>query len=369
MIVKEIRLKNFRNVKEAKVSFAPGVNVLYGDNAEGKTNLLEAVYFAAIGKSFRGQHLSEVVSFDENEASLSLDFIGGGREQNIYFRLFGNRMRTVEKNKVHMTRMSELMGAFRAVLFCPEHLSLIKEGPSERRQYLDIAISSAEPLYLASLQRYNRVLKQRNALLKTAEEEPQNFAATIDVWSAQLAKEAAYIARSRHRYLTRAAVHVQSCFADMTEDREKPTLSYMGPAGRDADYEDLAAVEAYCLEKLTTRHEREIAAGATLYGVHKDDIEVLLNGKEARLYGSQGQQRSLALAFKLAEGEVCREDCGEYPVFLLDDVLSELDGGRRRYLIEKIGDKQVILTTCEEDGFTSPRRILVKGGTYTPQDG
>ena len=369
MIAREIRLKNFRNIREATVTFAPGVNVLCGDNAEGKTNLLEAVYFAAIGKSFRGQHLSEVISFDETEASLSLDFFGGGREQNIYLRLFGNRMKAVEKNRVRMARMSELMGAFRAVLFCPEHLSLIKDGPSERRQYLDIAISSAEPLYLASLQRYNRILKQRNALLKTAEEAPETFEATVDVWSAQLAKEAAFLSRSRRRFITRAAAHIARCFEEMTDAREKPTVTYLGPGGRDWDYEDTSATEALCLEKLTTRHEREIAAGATLWGVHKDDIEVLLNGKEARLYASQGQQRSLALAFKLAEGEVCREDCGEYPVFLLDDVLSELDGGRRRYLMEQLGDKQVILTTCEEDGFDAPRRIRVKGGVYTPQNG
>lgn len=369
MIAREIRLKNFRNVDEATVTFSPGVNVLYGDNAEGKTNLLEAVYFAAIGKSFRGQHLSEVISFGQQEASLSLDFIGAGRAQNIYLRLFGNRMKAVEKNKVRVTRMSELMGAFRAVLFCPEHLSLIKDGPSERRQYLDIAISSAEPLYLAALQRYNRVLKQRNALLKTAEEQRDSFKATVDVWSAQLAKEAAYIARSRKRYLDRAAAHVARCFADMTGEREKPTLCYLGPAGRDADYEDTTAVEAYCYEKLCSRHEREIAAGVTLSGVHRDDIEVLLNDKEARLYGSQGQQRSLALAFKLAEGEVCREDCGEYPVFLLDDVLSELDKSRRRYLVEKICDKQVILTTCEPYGFDSPYTIAVKNGVYTPQKG
>ena len=367
MVVNNIKLQNFRNIAAADVSFSPGVNVLYGDNAEGKTNLLEAVYFAAIGKSFRGQHLREVISFGENEAMISLDFTGAGRQQNISIRLLGNRMRTVEKNKVRMARMSELMGAFRAVLFCPEHLSLIKDGPAERRQYLDIAISTAEPLYLAALQRYNRVLKQRNALIKAAEKDPQNFSATVDLWSAQLAKEAAFIARGRDRYLKKAAVHIGRCFAEMTGMREVPAIAYLGPGGREHDYEDTAATEALCYGKLCEHHEREILAGATLYGVHKDDFEVRLNGKEARLYCSQGQQRSLALAFKLAEGELCREDCGEYPVFLFDDVLSELDGGRRRYLLEQIKDKQVILTTCEQHDFLSPRAILVKGGTYTPQ--
>ena len=367
----KIRLTDFRNIKEAEISFSSGVTVVCGDNAEGKTNLLEAIYFASIGKSFRGQHIGEMLRFGQKEAYLSLDFFGGGREQNISFALSNGRIRQAEKNRVKIRRLSEVVGSFRAVLFSPEHLSLIKDGPAERRQFLDIAISSAEPLYLAALQRYNRILKQRNKLIKDAPKNPDVFDKTVDIWSAQLALEGAMIAKTRKRYVEKAAVYVKECFAEMTGMRETPELIYQGFAGKDAAiYEDNDKTEKMLYDKLVANKDREIAAGATLFGIHKDDLEVTLNGRLARSFCSQGQQRSLALALKIAESELCRLDCGEYPVLLFDDVLSELDSGRRRYLIEKIKDKQVILTTCEkiteEEGLSAASRILVQDGTYTP---
>lgn len=367
MIAEKIKVRNFRNIKEAEVTFSPGINLLYGNNAQGKTNLLEAVYYASIGKSFRAQHPQEMIAFGEDEAFLSLDFSGRGRTQNISVLFSGNRERRVEKNRVRITRMSELVGEFRAVLFCPEHLSLIKDGPAERRNFLDIAISARDPLYLASLQRYNRVLKQRNALIKKAEDDPRSFRETVEVWSRQLAHEGAYIARSRKRYIDRAFYYVGACFFEMSKEKEVPGVSYLGFCGRDFDgYENIYETEERCFRKLSENLEREKGAGATLYGIHKDDFEVTLNGRPARLYGSQGQQRSLSLSLKLAEGELCREDCGEYPVFLFDDVLSELDAGRRQYLLEKIKEKQVIFTTCEEAVSKESRIFRVEDGTYLP---
>ncbi len=365
MQVKKITLRDFRNIKEAAVEFTDGINVIYGDNAEGKTNLLEAVYFAAIGKSFRGQHINDLIRFGQGEATLSLEFNGRGRDQQIFLCLGAGRVRAAEKNRVKCRRMSELVGSFRAVLFCPEHLSLIKDGPAERRQFLDIAISAAEPLYLSALQRYNRVLKQRNALLKTAERDMALFRATVPVWSEQLAREGAYIARSRARYVRAAAEFVKKCFFEMTNEREEPELFYLGVGGKDdVDYEDLAATEKRLFQKLSENTEREIAAGSTLWGIHKDDIEVTLNGKSARSFCSQGQQRSLALALKIAEGELCKKDSGEYPVFLFDDVLSELDRGRREYLLRHARGKQVIMTTCEKEGLEADHLIIVKNGSY-----
>ncbi len=358
-----IALTDFRNIASAAVRFDNGVNVLYGKNAQGKTNLLEGVYYAALGKSFRGQHAPEVIRFGAEGAALSLDYTAAGRKQNITMRLFQNRARAVEKNKVRITKMSELVGSFRAVLFCPEHLSLIKGGPAERRQFLDIAVSASEPVYLATLQRYAQILKQRNALIKKAKDDPVLFESTVDVWSAQLAKEAAYIARSRARYVKRAEKFVKQCFADMTGAREIPELLYLGPDKDGGDYEDVAKTEQLLYEKLSSHHEREIGAGATLWGVHKDDIDVELNGHSARLFASQGQQRSLALALKIAEGEICREDCGEYPVFLFDDVLSELDDRRRAYLLEKMSGKQVIMTSCEQVGRINGKTFLVEEGS------
>ena len=363
MYCNSITLTDFRNIRGASVSFDEGVNVLYGNNAQGKTNFLEGIYYAAIGKSFRGQHAPEVIAFGSEGAQLSLDYTAGGRRQNITMRLFQNRARAVEKNKVRVTRMSELVGSFRAILFCPEHLSLIKGGPAERRQFLDIAVSASEPVYLSTLQRYGQILKQRNALIRRAKEEPEIFRSTVDVWSAQLAKEAAYIARSRARYVKRAEKFVKECFADMTGEAETPTLLYLGCDKTGGDYEDVSHTEKVLYQQLSTAHEREIGAGATLWGTHKDDIDVELNGHSARLFASQGQQRSLALALKLAEGEICREDCGEYPVFLFDDVLSELDRRRREYLLKKMNGKQVIMTSCEAVDHFNGKILYVENGT------
>ena len=362
MFCNGITLTDFRNIEKASVTFDRGVNILYGKNAQGKTNLLEAIYYAAIGKSFRGQHAPDVIRFGAEGASLSLNFTAKERAQNITMRLFPNRTRSVEKNKVRVTKMSELVGSFRAVLFCPEHLSLIKGGPAERRQFLDIAISEGEPTYLATLQRYGHILKQRNALIRKAKDEPELFKKTVDLWSDQLAREGAYIARSRQRYVDRAAKYVKECFADMTGEREIPTLLYLGCNKSGEDYEDVARTERKLFEQLCSFHEREIGAGATLYGIHKDDIDVELNGHSARQFASQGQQRSLALALKLAEGEICREDCGEYPVFLFDDVLSELDQTRRAYLLEKMSGKQVIMTSCERTEGFHGRVLYVENG-------
>ncbi len=360
-----VSLVNFRNIERASVRFDPGVNVLYGRNAQGKTNLLEAIYFAAIGRSFRSLHAKECITFGKESAAISLDFMAQDRVQNITMQLFQSRVRSVEKNHVRVSKMSELMGAFRAVLFCPEQLSLVKGGPAERRQFLDIAISAREPAYLAALQRYGHILKQRNALIRAAEKERAVFDATVELWSQQLAREGAYIARSRKRYVEKAAPHVAACFAEMTNAREVPQLIYQGCDRAEVpDYEDLATIEAHLFERLCKNHERETGAGATLYGVHKDDIEIILNEKDARSFASQGQQRSLSLAMKLAEGELCREDSGEYPVFLLDDVLSELDGTRREYLLHRIKGKQVIMTTCEPVEDHAGHIVYVESGTF-----
>lgn len=365
MLARKITLSDFRNVKEAKLTFHEGINVIFGDNAEGKTNILEAIYYASIGKSFRGQHVAELIRFGEKQATILLDYKGEGREQSIALKLCGSRVRGVQKNRVEVRRLSEIVGSFRAVLFCPEHLSLIKDGPAERRQFLDIAISAADPLYLASLQRYNRILKQRNALIKAAEKNKTLFYETANIWSEQLAAEASYIAKSRKRYVERASAFVKECFLEMTGEREEPQLTYLGVGGRDfSDYDDTAKTKEILFQKLTENTDREIAAGSTLWGIHKDDIEVSLNGRSARSFCSQGQQRSLALALKIAEGELCRLDIGEYPVFLFDDVLSELDRGRREYLLNRIKGKQVIMTTCEKEGLMADHLIMVKGGTY-----
>ena len=371
MVCKSIRIENFRNIGEAEVHFSPGVNVLYGDNAQGKTNLLEAVYFTALGKSFRPAKEAELIRFGAEGCRILNTFSDSLRTQTLSYRLSGGRgRRLVEQNGVRVTRMSDMVGAFRVVLFCPEHLSLIQGGPELRRGYLNVALSQLRPVYLRALQRYNQILKERNSLLRRAPEDMATFRATEPMWSAQLAHEAALIAAMRDVYISRVNRLVAACFSDMTEDGEVPELTYVNSLGLTGEaLADRADVEARYLSLLSTRHDREIGAGATLWGIHKDDIAVTLNGRPARQFASQGQQRSLALAMKLAEGEIsAQESGGDRPVFLFDDVLSELDSRRRAYLMGEMEGRQVIMTTCDPSasGIAADRvhTIRVTEGLY-----
>lgn len=366
MIVHSCRAVGYRNIESAEVEFCDGVNVLVGDNGQGKTNIIEAVYLCAVGRSFRGADESEMIRFGDAGAEVSVDFSDSIRRQNITMRLFRDKRRQVEKNKVKITKMSDMVGSLSAVLFCPEHLSIVKEGPAARRNYLDIAISQLRPMYISSLQKYNKILKQRNKLIRDAEEDRRTFNETIDFWSEQLATEAANIACMRVEYLERARVLIADFFRDMTGGREVPELKYAGSSHDEEQfYLDRAAAKHKYLKMLTENHDREIGAGSTLWGIHKDDVIIDLNSHPARVFASQGQQRSIALAMKLSEGEISREIKGEYPIFLLDDVLSELDASRRDYLINKIEGRQVIMTTCETVPVGDAKMIRVSGGNYT----
>ena len=340
-----------------------------GENAQGKTNLLEAIFYPSVGRSFRGAHTPEMIRFGEQNARITLDFRDAKRDQSITVRIQKDKQRHIDKNGMKVEKLSDIVGAFRAVLFCPEHLSLIKDGPSERRSYMDMAICRLYPMYIHSLQNYNYILKQRNALIKSAFINKEAFDSTIEFWSAQLAHEAAVISDMRLRFVRRVSGHIADCFSEMMGEREIPKLVYDGSSSApEEEYLDREKTEQRYFSLLMSSHDREISAGATLWGIHKDDLDIRLNGKSARNFGSQGQQRSLALAMKLAEGEITKEEFGDYPVFLFDDVLSELDASRREYLIHKIKGKQVILTGCDPNLLsdrTDVNRIIVKDGSYT----
>ncbi len=371
MICRNIYVENFRNIKSASVDFSEGVNVLLGENAQGKTNLLEAIYLTALGKSFRQGSDKDLIKFDEEYCFVRNSYRDSLRDIEISIRLFGDRrQKRIEQNGVRLSRTTEMVGGFKVVLFCPEHLSLIKEGPALRRNFLDVAISQLRPLYMKSLQRYQTILKERNALLRNASEgeRTDNFEELLHLFSEQLAKEAACITVYRVEYLKELRKYVSDCFFGMTGGREKPEFSYVSSSHlpeRECDVNN--TVYACFMDLYDRRGDREIAAGTTLWGIHKDDIEISLDGNSARIFASQGQQRSLSLAMKLSEGEIIKKQCGgDYPVFLFDDVLSELDGKRREYLLSRMQKKQVIMTTCESNGITADCVIGVKNGIYTP---
>ena len=373
MQCKKIQVENFRNIEQASVEFGPRVNLLLGDNAQGKTNLLEAVSLMAIGKSFRGARDADLIRFGADKATIALDYCDHIRDMQLTATLMAGRKRRMEQNGLPVAKMSELIGGLRVVLFCPEHLSIIKSGPELRRNFLDVAISQLKPVYMSSLMRYNKILKERNRLIKEASESENArriMQDTIDIWSEQLAREGAVIARYRVQYIQKMKKAASVVFSDMTDGGEVPNFSYVGTAHLECedDYLDTNKTERAFLNLLTASHAREIGAGYTLWGIHRDDIDITLNGVCARIFASQGQQRSLALAMKLSEGEICRESCSEHPVYLFDDVLSELDTRRRDYLTSRIYDKQVILTTCEPSELKrlgEANVIKVQNGTFS----
>ena len=368
MKCKGINISNFRNISSAELRFSDGVNLLFGDNAQGKTNTLEAVCFFSMGKSFRGAKETEFIAFGEKSGSISLDFEDAVREQNLTIDFFRDKNKNVTQNGMKLTRLSELIGIFRAVIFFPEHLNIIKEGPGMRRNYLDVAISQLRPVYLRSLQRYNHILAQRNKLIKNALTDRESFDSTVEFWSAQLSHEAAVIVRSRLGYIEAAQKELQICFEEMTDGKEVPTLAYdLSFHAEEDEMTDQAKLEEKFFSQLMSFHDREIAAGATLWGIHKDDVDIRLNGRSARIYASQGQQRSLALGLKLAESAISAKAGGEEPVLLLDDVFSELDETRRRYLTERMKRGQVIMTACGDvdTGSENVNVIRVSGGTFS----
>ena len=371
MTVNKVVYKNFRNIQEAEIEFSPGVNVLIGNNAQGKTNALEGIYLMAAGKSFRTPKERDMVRFSEPYFEVSLSMTDIKRDRELLFKAYNSestKRRECKMNGVPLTRISELIGNFRAVLFCPEHLAIVKAGPSERRTFLDIALCQLRPIYLKSLQRFNKILTQRNALLKQISE-GTGEEGLLDIYSDQLARESALIYKARNEYIKRLDEFVKRFFKELSEESEEgvsevPELKYKNSLKTDSLTSEMEVYEAY-YKLLTSNTSKEIGAGVTLYGSHKDDIEIFLDENEARQFASQGQQRSLALAMKLGEGEISMEYSGEYPVFLFDDVLSELDPRRQKFLLSRLDERQVIMTTCTPPPVESDARFInVDSGSY-----
>lgn len=360
MILTRLSAENWRNIESCDLSFERGVNLLVGENAQGKTNAVECIYYFARGKSFRGSGDNSLTRYGEKGFSAAIAFESEGREQSLSYTYYdGERERC--HNGIQLKKLGEMLGHFRAVLFFPEHLQIIKAGPLERRDFLNVAIAQNDPLYIGLYSEYNRILENRNILLKYAQKGLFVDFSELDAWSEQLARVAARIYVKRQEYIRGFAPFAEHILRDLSGQREALTLTYL------ADTEAEGETEAYQAYQHIFRDElsREIAAGYSLFGIHRDDLEIAINGRSAREYGSQGQQRSCVLALKMAEGEYSRALTGEYPVFLFDDVLSELDDKRRSYVLGDVGERQFILTACETVKQTDTvHEIRVEGGRY-----
>lgn len=350
-------LENFRNIDFAMLTFDRGLSIIYGNNAQGKTNVIEAIYLFAVGKSFRGARDKDMLRFGTDRAQANICFHDGVRLNEMCYRFYAEetkRKRELFLNRVKKKSINEMLGTFHAALFCPEHLSIVKDEPALRRNFLDNAICQLKPTYVRALYEYGKVLEQRNSLLKSFEEySPEHFSSMMEILNEKFADSASFITVTRAKYLKKLFEYADRYMKDMTLGAENLTHEYLCSItgyGED-DFFDFASVKKRYFIRLAEKAEREKLAGMSLSGAHRDDFTIYLNGKNAKLFCSQGQQRSIALALKLAEGELSRECTGEYPVFLLDDVFSELDKKRKEYIMSGFGDRQIILTTCEKNDF------------------
>ncbi len=334
MYIKSLSLKNFRNYKEEYIEFSPKKNIIYGLNGQGKTNIIEALYFMQTGKSYRCTKERETIRFGCSYAKIEAEFIKNERKNNILF--FLSDKKSVKLNGIAIDRLSEIIGNINLVIFTPDHLNLIKDGPSVRRNFLDSFISQLKPVYFKNLLKYYKVLKQRNNILKNGN---KNMLSTIDVWNEKLSELSLSIYQMREKTIEK----INEKINENSKESEKIKLIYI--PGIKGDYKSKENI----IKQLETGLERDIEYKMTMTGPHRDDFEIYLNGKNIKKFGSQGQQRSCVLKLKLAECEIIKEKTGEMPPILLDDILSELDEVRRKTLIENIKDTQVIITCTDKE--------------------
>lgn len=356
MKIEHLSLRNFRNAEESEIEFSEGVNIICGANAAGKTNILEAIFYFAAGKSFRNCKDRELIKFGNDKANASMRFSSRQGATKMSAVLSKSGRRAISIGESGPLKMTEYIGRFRAVIFTPDHLSLVKGSPENRRRFLDLAICQSFPRYAPTLSEYNRVLAQKNALLKRGNVIDE----LLSIYNERLAQLAAVITVNRRKYVQKLEEEARKFLFDMSNGKEKLTLTYQSQIGQ---FETQEEVKEKYIKLFTEKKEYEKERFLALYGSHKDDFSVSINKKSARMYASQGQQRSTVLALKLAEGELSSKLTGEYPVFLLDDILSELDSDRKEYILSRITDRQVIITGCESDLFeTDGSKIFVCDG-------
>lgn len=331
MKIEKLTIANYRNYASAEITPCGGVNLFIGDNAQGKTNLLESVYLASVGKSARTPRWQELIKWGEKEALVRVKVRKAVGADEITVRLDSEKRILI--NGLPITRIGELMGVLKTVLFSPDELKIVKEGPGERRRFMDIALCQLSKAYFYTLTRYNKILSQRNKLLKGS---PTDEA--LEVWDMQLVKEGARVVKTRRGFISRLKGIAESVHKDVSGG-ETLELAYEGVNGN-----SLEEIEAAFAEELKRSRARDKQFAVTHVGPQRDDIAISADGIDLRSFGSQGQQRTAALSLKLAEMELLKEESGEYPILLLDDVLSELDENRQSKLLERIKSYQTIVT-------------------------
>lgn len=348
MVIKTLSLQNFRNITSLTLEPASGINVIYGENAQGKTNILESLYYLSLISSFRASRDRELVRIGEPAAALDATVFAQERERIISIRIPTAGRREITVNRVRAARKADAAGILKCVLFCPEDLELIRGAAALRRRFLDDAISQLWPNYISLLAEYNRLLQHKNRILKDYHEMP-SLLDTLDDFSAQMCSVAASIIPYRERFCTLLDQAAKAEHTAISAGREELSLSYQTVST--VTEHGLAPPQIYELlwQHYASHKAAEIVSGSCLSGPHKDDLSISIDGLPAKTYASQGQTRTAVLSLKLAQRAIYHKEAGEYPVLLFDDVLSELDRGRQEYVLRGIAHGQVFITTCEPD--------------------
>ncbi len=361
MKIRSLKLKNYRNYDLLKLDFDGAANIFYGDNAQGKTNILEAVYISGTTKSHRGAKDRELIRFGQDESHIEAIVEKNGIDYQLDMHLKKNSPKGIAINKMPIRKASELFGIVNFVFFSPEDLNIIKNGPSERRRFIDMELSQLDRVYLSNLTNYNRIVNQRNHLLKSMGMGGE-LKDTLEVWDMQLIQYGDRIIERRKEFLDKVNEIISSIHKKLTGDREEIQVIYEPSNG------NLTLEQA-----LQKNRERDICIKSTSAGPHRDDICFMVGGLDIRRYGSQGQQRTAALSLKLSEIELVKQAAKDTPVLLLDDVLSELDKHRQNYLLDSINDIQTLITCTGVEDFVNHRFYInkvfhVHGGQVTDEN-
>ena len=360
MIVKELKLKNFRNYENEKLIFDDNVNIIYGNNAQGKTNILEAIHMFSLGKSNRAQKETEIIKFDTLESHINIIFESKKRENTADIRISKNKKKNILVNDIPVRKNSELVGKFNSVYFGPEYLDLIKGGPKIRRRNIDIILSQIKVSYIAVLSELRKAIEQKNYILKC--EKCDKF--LLEVINEKILQNSLNICRLRFEYLKKIEEKAKKLQKEISSEKENFEIKYHSPIGIIEEFdgkEFLNAME----EKMKKNFERELYLRESIVGPHRDDIEFKINGLDVKNYASQGQQKTTVLVQKIAEVELFKDEMGEYPVLLLDDIMSELDIKRREFVTERIKNMQIFITCTEKekfDTFQSGKFIEIENG-------
>ncbi len=363
MYLRELRLHHFRNYEQLRLEFDPGVNLIVGQNAQGKTNLLEAIGYLGSGKSFRAQKTVEMIGFGQDFADLEGQLFTQGRDQSIRWTLFPDRRpRVLHRNGVKKKTAAEISGMLPGVLFCPEDLMVLKGGAAARRRLGDTALCTLRPNYERALTEYNRVLEQKSRILKDRHENPQ-LLEVLPEFNSQLCHFGALLISYRARFYESLGAAAAQYHGQFSGGAEEFSLDYRTVSTVTDPFAPVSVLTQQLQDHLESHYRAELESAQCLTGPHKDDFDVSLSGLSLKAYGSQGQTRTAAISLKLAQRELQRRESGEEPVLLLDDVLSELDGLRQDFVLNQISQGQVFITCCEPGRFTKlGRNIEIQRG-------